>query len=98
MSSLKELRTRIKGVQSTQKITNAMRMVAAAKLKKSQHIIKNLQHFSYQFHNLTNQVFAQHEGEEINSPLLPNPKNDRHLLIVITSDRGLCGGFNGMLL
>lgn len=98
MSSLKELRSRIKGVQSTQKITNAMRMVAAAKLKKSQSIVKNLQHFSDGFHDLAHQVLMQYEGEEINSPLLPKTKHDRHLLIVITSDRGLCGGFNAMIL
>lgn len=98
MSSLKELRERIKGVQSTQKITNAMRMVAAAKLKKSQYIIKNLQNFSSNFHSVTKKVVAQHDGGEITSPLLKRLEHGKHLLIVITSDRGLCGGFNSAIL
>lgn len=98
MPSLKEYRDRIASVKSTRKITSAMKMVAASKLKKAQEQAEASQPYASAMASMMARVA---EGVVIgpNSPklLIGTGKDDAHLLVVITSDRGLCGGFNGNL-
>lgn len=95
MPSLKDLRNRISSVKATQKITKAMQMVAAAKLRRAQEAAEAARPYAERMDrvltNLSSRVTA-HEGM---SPLLVGTgKDDVHLLIVASADRGLCGGFN----
>ena len=95
MPSLDDLKKRIKSVKSTQKITKAMKMVAAAKLKKAQENAEKGRPYSEKLQNiilnLTNSI-----SDESNAPrlLTGSGKDEVHLCVVITADRGLCGGFN----
>ena len=99
MPSLQDLRTTINSVKSTQKITSAMKMVAASKLKKSQHQAEAAQPYAKALGNI---LLRLSEGLvlDYDSPkLLTGTGLDKtHLLIVITADRGLCGGFNSQLI
>jgi F-type H+-transporting ATPase subunit gamma len=98
MPSLKDYRNRIVSVKSTRKITSAMKMVAAAKLKRAQEQAEASQPYARAMAEMLSRVAA---GVTVtpNSPkLLIGTGNDKiHLLVVVTSDRGLCGGFNGNL-
>ncbi len=99
MPSLRDYRDRISSVKSTRKITSAMKMVAAAKLKKAQDAAERAQPYS----NSMAEMMARVAGGVTLTPsspkLLIGSGNDQnHLLIVMTSDRGLCGGFNGNLI
>ena len=95
MASLKDLRNRIRGVKSTQKITSAMKMVAAAKLRRAQEQAEQARPYSERMTRLLVGLAAAYEGRADAPPLLAGTgKDDTHLLIVVTSDRGLCGGFN----
>jgi F-type H+-transporting ATPase subunit gamma len=95
MASLKFLRNRISSVKSTQKITKAMKMVAAAKLRKAQQNAENARPYSEKFNsiisNLKNSVTDMDSAPKL---LVGNQKNETHLCVVLSSDRGLCGGFN----
>lgn len=95
MASLKDLRNRISSVKSTQKITKAMQMVAAAKLRRAQDAAQAAgpyaQKMAAVMANLANAVVA---GPETPRLLTGTGKDQVHLLIVATADRGLCGGFN----
>jgi len=95
MASLKFLRNRISSVKSTQKITKAMKMVAAAKLRKAQQNAENARPYSEKLNsiisNLKNSVTDMDSAPKL---LVGNQKNEIHLCIVLSSDRGLCGGFN----
>ena len=98
MANLKALRTRIKSVKATQKITSAMKMVAAAKLRRSQERVEAVRPYERSMHDMLNHLL-QHK-EELEEPLLlmrGHPHLPIHLLVIVTSDRGLCGGFNGSL-
>jgi F-type H+-transporting ATPase subunit gamma len=98
MASLKALRTRIRSVKSTQKITSAMKMVAAAKLRRSQERVETMRPYESRMHDMVNHLL--HNQEDLDEkPLLMTgrPDNNTHLLIISTSDRGLCGGFNGSI-
>lgn len=95
MASLKDLRTRISSVKSTQKITKAMQMVAAAKLRRAQDAAEAARPYSERMAS----VMANLSTAMVGSPgapklLIGTGKDDVHLLLVMTSDRGLCGGFN----
>ena len=90
MANLKEVKTRIKSVSSTQQITKSMKMVAAAKLRKAQDKIINMRPYIERL----NGVFAGLEFSDQNSIYTQNRPSNKVLLVVITSDRGLCGGFN----
>lgn len=91
---LKEVRERMKSVQSTQQITKAMKMVSAAKLRKSQEAIQQLRPYSNQLRAMLLEVAAA-VGKDLEIPLLVTPKEIKNVLIIcITSDRGLCGAFN----
>jgi F-type H+-transporting ATPase subunit gamma len=95
MASLKFLRNRISSVKSTQKITKAMKMVAAAKLRKAQQNAENARPYSEKLNstilNLKNSVTYMDSAPKL---LVGNQKNEIHLCVVLSSDRGLCGGFN----
>ncbi|WP_409432101.1 F0F1 ATP synthase subunit gamma [Litorimonas sp. RW-G-Af-16] len=95
MASLKELQNRIKSVKNTQKITKAMQMVAAAKLRKAQDAAEKARPYSERMSsiiiNLANGMADTAGGPEL---LVGNGQSDTVLLVVATADRGLCGGFN----
>jgi len=95
MPSLDDLKKRIKSVKSTQKITKAMKMVAAAKLRRAQENAEKGRPFSEKMNNiilnLSNSVSDKDNASKF---LVGTGKNNVHLCVVITADRGLCGGFN----
>tara|TARA_Y200000002_G_scaffold106178_1_gene86669 strand:- start:2701 stop:3582 length:882 start_codon:yes stop_codon:yes gene_type:complete len=95
MPSLKDLRNRITSVKSTQKITKAMKMVAAAKLRKAQENAEKGRAYSEKMNNIIGNL-KQSIADVSSAPklLAGNDKSEIHLCIVITADRGLCGGFN----
>jgi F-type H+-transporting ATPase subunit gamma len=95
MPSLKAVRLRIASVKSTQKITSAMKMVAAAKLRRSQDAIIAARPYAKSMADITAEVAARAGAED--HPLLERRSGKRVALVVITSDRGLCGGFNSNL-
>lgn len=92
MSSTKEIRIRIKAIGSTAKITKAMEMVAASKMKKSQDAaLKNRAYATASYEVLCNLI----QDEKISHPLLSANKNqEKKLLVVVSSDKGLCGAYN----
>ena len=95
MPSLDELKKRIKSVKSTQKITKAMKMVAAAKLKKAQENAERGRPYSEKLQNIIlNLTKSISEGSNAPKLLVGNGKDKVYLCVVITADRGLCGGFN----
>ena len=95
MASLKDLRDRIASVRSTQKITKAMKMVAASKLKRAQEAAENARPYADQTARILAAVGRGVAAEETAPPLLVgNGRDDTYLLVVATSERGLCGGFN----
>jgi F-type H+-transporting ATPase subunit gamma len=91
MPSLKEIRTRIASVQSTQKITSAMKLVSAAKLRRAQNSIQNLRPYSNKLNNLLQNLSSDISEE---NPLFVQREPEQVALIAITSNRGLCGAFN----
>ena len=95
MPSLDDLKKRIKSVKSTQKITKAMKMVAAAKLKKAQENAERGRPYSEKLQNIILNL-TKSISDSTNAPklLAGNGKNKIYLCVVITADRGLCGGFN----
>jgi F-type H+-transporting ATPase subunit gamma len=99
MPSLKDYRDRIASVKSTKKITSAMKMVAASKLKRAQDKAEAAQPYADAMSKVMARVSAGIQIGAGSSPLLAGTGADQtHLLLVVTSDRGLCGGFNGNLL
>ena len=97
MASLKEIRNRIVSVQSTQKITGAMKLVSAAKLRRAQTAIIGLRPYSNKLNDILSNLSASVENSE-NSPLFAQRDHKKVLLIVITSNRGLCGSFNSSII
>ena len=95
MASLRDIRRRINSVRSTQKITRAMKMVAAAKLRRAQETILRTRPYALSMRDLVNRVAMRAAGS--NHPLLQGRANGKVLLLVVTSDRGLCGSFNSSL-
>ena len=95
MPSLDDLKKRIKSVKSTQKITKAMKMVAAAKLKKAQENAEKGRPYSEKLQNIILNL-TKSISDNTNAPklLTGNGKDQIYLCVVITADRGLCGGFN----
>jgi len=92
MPSLIDLRRRIKSVKNTQQITKAMKMVAAAKLKRAQDRIESARPFASTMRTMLRSAAARIEGSA--HPLLAARADDRIELVVITADKGLCGSFN----
>ena len=95
MPSLDDLKKRIKSVKSTQKITKAMKMVAAAKLRKAQENAEKGRPYSQKMQNIIlNLTKSISDPENAPKLLVGTGKNQVHLCVVLTADRGLCGGFN----
>ena len=94
MPSLKEFRNRIASVKSTQKITKAMQMVAAAKLKRAQSQAEAARPYASRMARVIANLAAAVSGESAPLLLRGTGKDQVHLLVVMTSERGLCGGFN----
>ncbi len=95
MASLKDLRVRIASVKSTQKITSAMKMVAAAKLRRAQEHAEAARPYAERMERMLGSLAKAAVGQQGAPKLLAgNGREDVHLLIVGASDRGLCGGFN----
>lgn len=98
MASLKELRNRIDSVKNTQKITKAMQMVAAAKLRRAQEAAEAARPYSERMEAVLTNLGAAMAGKPGAPELLAgNGKDDTHLLVVATAERGLCGGFNSSI-
>ncbi|MFN3512289.1 MAG: F0F1 ATP synthase subunit gamma [Phenylobacterium sp.] len=94
MASLKEMRNRIGSVKATQKITKAMQMVAAAKLRRAQEAAQNARPYAERMAAVIANLAAGVSGDGAPKLLVGTGQNRRHLLIVATADRGLAGGFN----
>ncbi len=95
MSSLKDLRVRIASVKATQKITSAMKMVAAAKLRRAQEQAEAARPYAERMERMLGSLATASVGQAGAPALLAGSgKDDVHLLVVGTADRGLCGGFN----
>ncbi len=98
MPSLKALRIRINSVKSTQKITQAMKMVAASKLRRAQERAEAARPYAERMERMVSAIAERVAGAEDAPRLLVGSGDDRtRLLVVTTSDRGLCGGFNSTL-
>jgi F-type H+-transporting ATPase subunit gamma len=98
MASLKELRVRIASVKATQKITKAMQMVAAAKLRRAQMAAEAARPYALRMEKVLGSLTGALAGQEGGSPLMVGTgKDDVHLLVVCTAERGLCGGFNSSI-
>jgi len=98
MPSLKDLRTRITSVKSTQKITAAMKMVAASKLRRAQVAAEEGRPYAERMERMLGQVTAtMPEGSGAPKLLSGTGADKVHLLVVVTADRGLCGGFNSSI-
>ncbi|MGV8937448.1 MAG: F0F1 ATP synthase subunit gamma [Allorhizobium sp.] len=98
MPSLKDLKNRIASVKATQKITKAMKMVAAAKLRRAQEAAEAARPYSKRMGAVLANI-SQAVGTDDSAPLLMTGtgKDDVHLLVVCTAERGLCGGFNSQI-
>ena len=98
MPSLKDLKIRINSVKSTRKITSAMKMVAAAKLRRAQEQAEAARPYAERMARVLGSLAAAAQGRPGAPPMLAGTgKDDVHLLIVATADRGLCGGFNSSI-
>lgn len=98
MASLKELRNRISSVKATQKITRAMQMVAASKLRRAQEVAESARPYAERMNRVLANLAAGAAGQAGAPALLSGTgKTDTHLLVVATAERGLCGGFNASI-
>ena len=96
MPSLKDLKNRIGSVKSTQKITSAMKMVAAAKLRKAQEQALASRPYTSLMDKVVSKIASKTSGNSIDL-LTGKTDNKTHLIVVFSADRGLCGGFNGSI-
>lgn len=95
--ALKEVRNRIKSVQSTQQITKAMKMVSAAKLRRAQDAITQMRPYAQKLQEMLSNIVSSSEGD-VSMDLAAVRPIEKVLIIVVTSDRGLCGGYNSNLI
>ena len=93
MAGIKEIRNRITSVSSTQKITNAMKMVSAAKLRKAQQAVVQMRPYSENLHQILQNVSSGLESSEGNI-YATQRQNNKVLIVAVASNSGLCGGFN----
>ena len=93
MGNLKEIRTRIASIESTQKITSSMKLVSAAKLRRAQTAIQHLRPYSQKLSEILNNLAGSNTGTEP-SPLFEAREPEKVVIVVITSNKGLCGAFN----
>ena len=97
MPSLKDLRNRIASVKATRKITKAMQMVAAAKLRRAQEAAEAARPYSQRMGAVLANIAATVDGDDAPRLMAGTGKSDTHLLVVCTAERGLCGGFNSSI-
>ena len=97
MPNLKDLKVRINSVKSTQKITSAMKMVAAAKLRRAQEAAEAARPYAERMERMIGALGANVSGGDGPKLLTGTGKDDVHLIVVATADRGLCGGFNSSI-
>ena len=90
--NLQDIRRRIASVKSTQKITRAMKMVAASKLRRSQEALFNTRPYTYHMRELVQSLLSAIDRDA--HPLLQRGKSDKVAILIVSSDRGLCGGYN----
>jgi len=95
--ALKEVRNRIKSVQSTQQITKAMKMVSAAKLRRAQDAITQMRPYAQKLQEMLSNIVSNSDGD-VAMDLAAERPVEKVLVIVVTSDRGLCGGYNSNLI
>ena len=95
--ALKEVRNRIKSVQSTQQITKAMKMVSAAKLRRAQDAITQMRPYAHKLQEMLSNIVSNSDGD-VKVALAAERTVEKVLIIVVTSDRGLCGGYNSNLI
>lgn len=95
MASIKDLRIQIGSLKNTSKITSAMKMVATSKLKKAQDLVVDNRPYSQKLMDILSRIMS---GEESSHPLLAQREVRSAAVVVFTSDKGLCGGFNNQLL
>jgi F-type H+-transporting ATPase subunit gamma len=95
MANLKDLKNRIKSVKSTQKITSAMKLVAAAKLRRAQENVEQARPYSTRMSVMMTKLAAVTDANSGAVLLVGTGAEKNHLLVVVSADRGLCGGFNG---
>ena len=97
MASLLDMRRRIKSVKNTQQITKAMKMVAAAKLKRATDRVTAARPFAKKMSEILGNLSAR-VGDEFSSPLLETRGDEKYLIVLVSADKGLCGGFNTNLM
>ena len=98
MANLKELKTRISSVKSTQKITSAMKMVAASRLKRAQEAAEAARPYAERMERMIASVMESQQSIQSAPKLLAgNSSDETYLFVIVTSDRGLCGGFNSSI-
>merc|ERR1719387_2165458 len=97
-SSLKALRDRMDSVKNTKKITDAMKLVAAAKVRRAQEAVVNGRPFSENLVRVLYGVNQRLQDEDVESPLTDIRPVKTVLLVVVTGDRGLCGGYNNYVI
>ena len=97
MANLKDLKTRINSVKSTQKITSAMKMVAAAKLRRAQESAEANRPYSSRMQQVISGLASKASKATAPALLVGRETVKTHLLIVVSADKGLCGGFNGSI-
>ncbi|MEO6733529.1 MAG: ATP synthase F1 subunit gamma [Ferruginibacter sp.] len=95
--ALKEVRNRIKSVQSTQQITKAMKMVSAAKLRRAQDAITQMRPYAKKLQEVLSNIVSSGEGD-VDLALATERPIEKVLIMLVTSDRGLCGGYNSNLI
>ena len=99
MPSLKDLKNRIESVKNTRKITKAMQMVAAAKLRRAQDSAEASRPYTERFNSVLGALASANAAGSGGPQLLVGTGKDQmHLLVVMTAERGLCGGFNSQLM
>jgi F-type H+-transporting ATPase subunit gamma len=98
MPNLKEVRSRIGSVKTTQQITKAMKLVAASKLKRAQDRITQMRPYAQKLNAILSNLLDSLEGEDISLPLNKVRTPQQVLIVLITSDKGLCGAFNSNLI
>tara|TARA_B100001079_G_scaffold184525_1_gene158850 strand:- start:394 stop:783 length:390 start_codon:yes stop_codon:yes gene_type:complete len=98
MANLKEIRDRIVSVKNTRKITEAMRLVAAAKVRRAQDQVLKSRPFADKLARVLQNIQTRMQFETSDSPLLSKRKVEKISLVCITADRGLCGGYNNNII
>ena len=98
MANLKEIRDRIKSVKNTRKITEAMRLVAAAKVRRAQEQVLRSRPFADRLARILENLQSRMRFEDASSPLMEQRDVETITLVSVTGDRGLCGGYNANII